>query len=131
MAEGDRLPELVKVPTAMHLFMFSAATWNRHRIHYDRAFAQSQGLEDVAIHRALIGNYLAQLVQAWLGAPGGLRMLEWSVRASARAGEPMRLGGVVRAKDDDGTRRLVTAELWARDHRGRIVAPGTAVVELA
>jgi hypothetical protein len=30
------LPELTITPTHMQIFMFSAATWNRHHIHYSR-----------------------------------------------------------------------------------------------
>lgn len=130
ISEGQPLPELVKVPTVMQVFMFSAVTWNRHLIHYDGAFARSQGLEDVAIQRALIGNFLAQLIQAWLSGGGRMRQLEWSVRGSARVGEPMRLGGVVRSRSEDDMGRLVTVDVWARAHHGGIVAPGRAVVEL-
>src|SRR3954454_18511046 len=130
IAEGATIPELVKVPTSMQLFMFSAVTWNRHRIHYDAAFARSEGLADVAIHRALIGNFLAQAVTAWLADAGRLRRLDWTVRGSAAVGRPMRLGGTVRAKREDAGRRLVECDVWAADHEGRTVAPGTAVVEV-
>ena len=56
--EGDEIPALTKKPTYMQLFMFSAATWNRHLIHYNTEFARHDGLKDVATHRALMGNFL-------------------------------------------------------------------------
>ena len=34
--------------------MVSAVTWNRHLIHYNTEFAISDGLKNVAVHRALI-----------------------------------------------------------------------------
>ena len=34
--ENDEIRSLTKKPTHMQLFMFSAVTWNRHLIHYNR-----------------------------------------------------------------------------------------------
>jgi hydroxyacyl-ACP dehydratase HTD2-like protein with hotdog domain len=127
---GDDIPELITVPTTTQLFMFSAVTWNRHRIHYDPEFARSQGLRDVAIHRGLIGNLLARVLTRWLGDAGIVRQVEWTVRGSAEVGQPLRLAGKVRGKRSDGGRTLIDCDVWAEDHEGRVVAPGTAVVEL-
>jgi hydroxyacyl-ACP dehydratase HTD2-like protein with hotdog domain len=58
VAVGTKLGELVKKPDRRQLFMFSAITWNRHAIHYDRQSAREEGLPDVVVQRALIGNFL-------------------------------------------------------------------------
>ena len=41
---GYEIPPLAKIPEHTNLFMFSAVTWNRHRIHYDADFARDHNL---------------------------------------------------------------------------------------
>ena len=40
---GDALPERRYVPTNVSLFLYNAAIWNAHRIHYDRPYAAARG----------------------------------------------------------------------------------------
>jgi len=127
---GQSLPELIKQPTYAHLFMFSAATWNRHMIHYNTEYARGDGLEDVAVHRALIGNYLAQVLTHWLGNDGRLRTLEWSVRSSAKPGDRLRCGGRIKEKHQVGDELIVVCELSVAQEDGQLVAPGTAEIQL-
>jgi hypothetical protein len=93
------LPDLPWQPSAMQLFMFSAATWNRHRIHYERDAARAEGHGDVVAQRALIGNVFARHALGWpLGWPGsGMRLqhLGWRVLASALPGQRLRCQGAV------------------------------------
>jgi hydroxyacyl-ACP dehydratase HTD2-like protein with hotdog domain len=89
------LPELVVEPTAAQVFMFSAATWNRHHIHYSRDAAVREGHADIVVQRALLGNVFARHVQAWLGAGGSVQRLAWKLGASALPGQPLRCNGVV------------------------------------
>jgi hydroxyacyl-ACP dehydratase HTD2-like protein with hotdog domain len=128
--EGMSIPELVKVPTPMQLFMFSAVTWNRHLIHYNTEFAVSDGLKNVAVHRALIGGFLAQMLSKWLGDAGRIQAIEWSVRGSASIGKPLTLKGVVKGKRQEEAKQLLDCEIWAEDHEGTTIVPGSAVVEL-
>ena len=89
------LPELVVEPTAAQVFMFSAATWNRHQIHYSRDAAVREGHADIVLQRALLGNVFARHAQAWLGTAGSVRRLAWKVVASALPGQALRCNGVV------------------------------------
>lgn len=130
IAEGTTLPDLVKTPTPMQLFMFSAATWNRHLIHYNTEFAISDGLKSVAVHRALIGAFLAQMLTDWLGDAGELARIEWSVRGSAAIDKPLTCKGTVTGKRRNGDDLLVDLEIRAENHEGESIAPGTAVVRL-
>lgn len=127
---GDELPPLVKTPTPMRLFMFSAVTWNRHLIHYNTEFAVSDGLQNVAVHRALLGGFLAQLLSDWLGDAGRLVTLDWSVRGNAAINEPVTCKGTVKDKRIDEGRRLVDCDVLVENHTGNVIVPGTAVVEL-
>lgn len=89
------LPELVVEPTAAQVFMFSAATWNRHHIHYSRDAAVREGHADIVLQRALLGNLFARHAQAWLGTAGSVRRLAWKVLSSALPGQALRCNGVV------------------------------------
>ena len=60
IAEGQEITPLIKIPDNIHLFMFSAATWNLHRIHYDADFARDHDdLPNILTHRPLLGSFLA------------------------------------------------------------------------
>lgn len=53
------------IPTSPLLFRFSALTFNSHRIHYDRAYAQHrEGYPDVVVHGPLLAILLAQLAES-------------------------------------------------------------------
>lgn len=129
LTEGDELPVLTKTPTPMQLFMFSAATWNRHLIHYSSEFARSDGLKNVAVHRALLGGFLAQMITDWLGLDGRLVSLEWSVRGSAEIDTPLTCHGKIASRFADGDKRFARCEVEVRNHRGERIVPGVAVVE--
>jgi hydroxyacyl-ACP dehydratase HTD2-like protein with hotdog domain len=47
------------------LFLFSAACWLPHRIHYDKDFARSEGFETVPVHGPLQAAWLVQLTAEW------------------------------------------------------------------
>jgi 3-methylfumaryl-CoA hydratase len=50
------------------LFRFSAATWNSHRIHYDRPFAtQEEGYAGLLVHGPLLTVLLAREAEGVLG----------------------------------------------------------------
>lgn len=79
---GYRIPSLIKMPSTIQLFMFSAITWNRHRIHYDSDFARNHDkLPNILVQRPLLGCFLAQMLSEWLGENGEIKRLEWSAEA--------------------------------------------------
>ncbi len=64
---GDEMPPMVKNASRAQLFLFSAATNNPHRIHYDREYAAVEGHPDVLVHGPLQGAWLSQFVADWAG----------------------------------------------------------------
>ena len=55
---GDELPVMTKNASRAQLFLYSAASFNPHRIHYDREYAAVEGHADVLVHAlcdAIIG----------------------------------------------------------------------------
>jgi len=125
---GYEVPTLTKKSSYMQLFMFSAITWNRHLIHYNTDFAKRDGLPDVATHRALIGNFIAQMFTNWLGDKGILKKQDWSVRVTAIPGDTLQCTAKVTGKQITACEKTVECEISVFNQRGDVVAPGKAVL---
>ena len=123
---GSALPPLVKHPTTVELFRFSAMTWNAHRIHYDKIYAQSEGYPDVLVQSHLHGSFLLQLVMDWAGPQGRVTNFRWQNRGIASPGDVLTCTGKV-IKAEGG---VAECELEERNQKGDLCAPGWARVEL-
>ncbi len=130
IAPGDAIPEFVVRPTHQQLFMFSAATWNRHHVHYSKDAAQAEGLPDVVTHRALLGNYLAQMLVNWVGDAGRVRTIAWRVVRSAPVGTTLTCRGQVDATETREDTVDVRCTLEITDAEGLTVATGSSVLAL-
>ena len=99
------------------LFRFSALTYNAHRIHYDLAYAQSEGYPDLVVHGPLQALLMGEALRR-----SGARMLghRFGYRLVAPTYGAQQLRVTVR-REDGGP----TAEV--RDGAGRLT--GTAVLE--
>jgi hydroxyacyl-ACP dehydratase HTD2-like protein with hotdog domain len=126
---GTALPERRYRPTNVSLFLYNAAIWNGHRIHYDETYAR-----DVEKHPAIVvdgplqGDWLTQAVLNWMGDDGVLVEFEYSNRRASYLGDTLVCGGKVeRVKEDT---REVEFSLFVRIEGGDVTAPGRAVVRL-
>jgi hydroxyacyl-ACP dehydratase HTD2-like protein with hotdog domain len=126
---GTKLKELVKKPNYKQIFMFSAVTWNRHMIHYNSETARNEGLPDVVVQRALIGNYFAQLLTQWAGENAELKRLEWKVLRSAIPGDKLVCQGEVVAKLEQNSCRLANCKIQMMNQKSEILATGQAQME--
>jgi hydroxyacyl-ACP dehydratase HTD2-like protein with hotdog domain len=123
---GDALAPLVKCASRAQLFLFSAATHNPHRIHYDRDYAQIEGHEDILVHGPLQGAWLHQLVQGFAGPRGRVLALSFQNRGRAFPERELSFRGRVTGVDGD----VVTLEVWEEDEMGAVLMPGSARVQL-
>lgn len=65
---GDALPTLNVTVDERQLFFFSAATYNGHRIHYDKDWARTkEGYDDVIVQGPLQAALLARAITDWIG----------------------------------------------------------------
>jgi hydroxyacyl-ACP dehydratase HTD2-like protein with hotdog domain len=128
LAVGTKLDKLVKKPDLKQLFMFSAITWNRHIIHYNRQSARDEGLPDIVVQRALIGNFLAQLLDQWMQHRGDILRLEWKVVRSAIPGDTLTCSGVVRRKYIRGSDTLIECDLEMVNQEADAIAKGVGTV---
>jgi len=126
VAVGDELEPVVHNASRAQLFLYSAATHNPHRIHYDRDYAATEGHPDVIVHGPLQGAWLSQYVTDWAGPRGRMLSLTWQNRRSAVPEHDYVFRGVVRGVDED----VVQLEVWAEDGDGTVLMPGTATVRL-
>ena len=127
---GDRLPELTITVDETQMFFFSAATYNGHRIHYDKDWARGvEGYDDVLVQGPLQAALLARAITDWVGGRG--RLVNYSVqnRGVAFPGQPLIFGGTVTGKREDDGRALVDLDISGR-RGGEVLMPGTATVEL-
>ncbi len=129
VAVGDELPVMIKRPTRAQLFLYSAASHNPHRIHYDRAYAEWEGHADILVHGPLQGAWLTQYLTDWIGPAGRLISVSWQNRASALPEQDLEFHGRVTAVDPDT--RQVSVEVWEQTSSGQPLMPGEAVVQLS
>ncbi|MGE0600502.1 MAG: acyl dehydratase [Dehalococcoidia bacterium] len=126
VSAGDELAPMVKNASRAQLFLFSAATNNPHRIHYDREYAAVEGHPDVLVHGPLQGAWLSQYVVDWAGPKGKLLGMSWQNRARAFPERDLTFKGKVTAVDGDE----VSLEIWEEDDTGAVLMPCTAKVRL-
>jgi len=120
--------ELRVTPSRTQLFTFCAITWNRHKIHFDRAQAEAEGFKDVVVQRGLLGNFLARSVAGWAGADAHLERLMWKVNQSAFPDQELRCQGEVTKVSEEGETRVVDCALRIMNPDGAQVAAGEARV---
>ncbi|OBH98636.1 MaoC family dehydratase [Mycobacterium sp. E2733] len=128
---GDEMPELTVTVDETQLFFFSAATYNGHRIHYDKDWARTvEGYDDVLVHGPLQAALLGRAIGDWIGGRGRLVSFAVQNRAVAHPGHPLSFGGTVTGKrlSDQGA-GLVDLDIAGR-REATVLMPGTATVEL-
>jgi hydroxyacyl-ACP dehydratase HTD2-like protein with hotdog domain len=127
---GDTLPALTVTADERQLFFFSAATYNGHRIHYEKDWARSdEGYDDVIVQGPLQAALLARAVTDWIGGRG--RLVEYAVqnRAIALAGEQLTFDGSVTGKRLVNNIGMVDLDIAGR-RDNTVLMPGTATVAL-
>jgi hypothetical protein len=124
---GDELPVMTKQASRAQLFLYSAATWNPHRIHYDRDYARFEGHPDIIVHGPLQGSWLTQYVTDWAGPAGRLLSVGWQNRASALPERDVVFRGRVTGLEGDVVHLELRAE---RSEDARLLMPARASVRL-
>ncbi len=124
----DDLPTMVKTPTRAQLFMYSAISWNVHRIHYDEAYAKTEDHPTVLVHGPLQGSFLGQYMTDWVSPGGTLKKIAYSNRGLALPDEPYIVKGCVTGKRIEDGQYLVDCDLRGENNAGEIAAVGSATV---
>ena len=125
---GDLLPEREFKTDIVEQFLYNAALWNPHRIHFDHPYAtEVEGYPGMVVAGPLKGDWLTQCVLEWLGNDGQLLSFEYSNRKAAFVGEVLRSGGEVLSVEPDSGK--VKLQVQITNEAGESIAPGTALVQ--
>ena len=127
---GAEITPLEKRPTNIQLFRYSAVTWNAHLIHYDDAYAKSEGYPAILVQSHLHGCFLIQTVLDWAGVCARLRKFRWENRHLAVPGDVLTCTGNVTAIRTENDFGVLECELQERNQDGKLCAPGWAVIEI-
>lgn len=130
VAVGSEIPSLVKHPTTRQLVMWAGASTDFYQIHYDKDFAQSNGLPGVIVHGQLSCSFLGQLITDWVGEEGSIRKLTCSYRGMNFPGEALTCKGKVTKKYVEDGGHYVESDIWVENPGGEKTVLGTAIVAL-
>jgi acyl dehydratase len=94
-AVGAAAPPLERTLELPDMVAYAGATWDWHRLHYDREWLDARGLERPVVDGQLFGAMLAQVVQDWFGASAVLTALHFRFKSLVFAGETVRCSATV------------------------------------
>ena len=128
---GQELPPLVKTPSEVQVFMFSAITWDTHRTHFDTPYSvDEESLPGILVHGHLQGAFLSQYATKWAGAAGRLRSLDYQNRGMVIPGERLTVRAKVTGKSEEPRLGVVTLDMWLEKDGGELPTTAVAVVEI-
>ena len=123
---GDELPQREFECGNVQLMLYNAALWNGHRIHFDETYAREvEGYPGLVVAGPLLGDWLHQCVEEWLGDDGRILSIAYSNRVATYVGDRLVSGGSVTELRPD--RREAVIEVYIRNAEGAVAAPGTVV----
>ena len=127
LSVGEALPERSYTATNVSLFLYNAAIWNPHRIHYDEPYTTNvENHPGVVIDGPLQGDWLNQVVVNWTGDCATLISFNYSNRRASYLGETLTSGGAITAIDSESG--AVDLEIFSKNEDGDVITPGTAQV---
>ena len=127
LSVGEALPERSYTATNVSLFLYNAAIWNPHRIHYDEPYTTNvENHPGVVIDGPLQGDWLNQVVVNWTGDCATLISFNYSNRRASYLGETLTSGGAITAIDTKSG--AVDLEIFIKNEDGDVITPGTAQV---
>ncbi len=128
IAVGSEITPLVKKPTTRQLVMWAGVSGDYYQVHYDKDFAQRQGLPGVIVHGQLVFCFLSQLLTDWIGELGTLRKLTCNYRGINFPGEALTCKGKVNQKYVEDGERYVVCSVWAENSQGEKTVTGKATI---
>lgn len=98
----------------VELFLFSAATWNPHRVHYDQHYTRVvAGQPALLVQGPLQAATMFQALRDGLADGVTIRRLRFRHVAALHVGEPARVAGRLTAVEDD----IATVDMWVESLR--------------
>lgn len=137
----SEITPLSKVATTRMLVKFAGASGDFNPLHYEDAFAASQGVGKPIVHGQLKRAWLVHFMTAWIGEQGTLKKLSCQFRGmdyprpmktttESHDGETWWCKGTVTKKYVEGNEHWVECEIWVENGKGEKTTPGSAAVVL-
>jgi len=126
---GMAIPERQHYCNEVQQMLYNASLWNGHRIHFDMPYAtEVEGYPGLVVAGPLMGDWLHQVVDEWLGDAGMITGIEYSNRIAAYVGDTVITGGTITAYDESTGQ--VTLEVFVKNERDEVLTPGVITVRL-
>lgn len=122
---GTEAPVLERTIELTEMVAYGGATWDWHRLHYDRAFAEELGLPAPVVDGQMFGGLLAKQLTDWLGPRAFITNLAMRYKAMVFAGERVSCDSRVTAVAEGAVDVAQTVRVG-----DRIAVEGTARVRL-
>lgn len=128
---GDELPHFVRTTGLENWNRYAAVNDEFVSIHMDDEAGRAAGFDGAFGMGNLQWSYLHNVLRSWLGPEARIVSLECQFRSPNVKGATVTARGSVRevTRRDDTTVR-VTVDVRTEDETGRVLAPGTAVVDI-
>ena len=106
--------------------LYNAVLWNAHRIHFDLPYAtEVEGYPGLVVAGPLLGDWLHQCVDEWLGDLGTIFSIDYSNRLACYVNDVLYSGGVI--SKIRSSERLVEIDVFIKNEANDVVAPGQIV----
>ena len=126
---GMAIPERRHDCDEVQQMLYNASLWNGHRIHFDMPYASEvEGYPGLVVAGPLMGDWLHQVVDEWLGDGGMITGIEYSNRIAAYVGETVTAGGIVTAYDE--ATGQVALEVFVKNASDEVLTPGVITAQL-
>lgn len=130
MAGPKEIPPYRVPMTKVQMMMYAAATWNPYQLHWDSEFSKSRDFADANVAGPMFGDYLAEMLVRWAGDPTRLKTLDYTNRDMAFPGDTLICRGEVRGSTVKDGMNLLNYRVWVENQEGRILAEGSATINL-
>jgi len=122
---GMKIPEKTYSFDTSHIFMFSAITWNRHKIHYDLNEAKKEGHTNILVQRGLVGNIFSQFINSSF-VDVYIMKLNWRMFSSANPNDPLKCFGEITNYQENDSSNIITLSLTLLNQNGDKISESEA-----
>lgn len=126
---GTSIPDLLKRPTSVSMFRFSAVMWNAHRTHVDHPYATgTEGHGSTLAQDYLLATYLLEMLMKWGGPQARVTSLSYRNRAPVYANTDVRCWGEILSTEATEGGTSVELKIGLDNTEGVTCVPGRATV---
>lgn len=99
MKPGETLPPLERLMDEAGMVAYGAATWDWHRLHYDKEYCAEAGLPGPLVDGQMFGALIAEQILDALGPKAWITKLSFRFKTMVFAGDTLRVEAEVVVAD--------------------------------